>query len=113
MANVRPREAIGSGPRPPRRGVAGREGFLVRLLDKIANRQWLCGFAHRTTNRLILMDRAGGARSGGAVGLHESYDGRLRRMATGFVRDATRGGLDSRSSLHPGRPRSSQLTASG
>ena len=97
MANVRPREANGSGPRPPRRGVAGREGFLVRLVDEIANRQWLCGFAHRTANRLILIDRDGGARTGCAVGLHESYDGRLRRMATGFVRDAPPGGLDSRS----------------
>ena len=97
MAKVRPRAANVSWARPPRRGVARREGFLVRLVDGIANRQWLCGFAHRTTNRLILVDRHGGARAGCAVGLHESYDGRLRRMATGFVRDAPRGGLDSRS----------------
>jgi hypothetical protein len=113
MAKVRPREGNGSGPRPPRRGVAGREGFLVRLVDEIANRQWLCGFAHRTANRLILIDRDGGARTGCAVGLHESYDGRLRRMATAFVRDAPPGGLDSRSPRRCGPTQSRRRRATG
>jgi hypothetical protein len=104
MAKVRPREANASRPGPPRRGVARREGFLVRLVDGIANRQWLRGFAHRTTNRPILIDRDGGARRGCAVGLHESYDDTLRRMPSGFVCDAPRGGLDS-SYLAPVDPR--------
>jgi hypothetical protein len=85
-----------SWPRPPRRGVTRRKGFLIRLVDGIAHRHWLCGFAHRTTERLVLIDRDGGARTGCAVGFHEAYDGTPQRIATGFVRDAPRGGLDSR-----------------
>jgi hypothetical protein len=102
------REANASRPRPPRRGVARREGFLVRLVDGIANRHWLFGFAHRTTDRLILVDRDGGARRGCAVGLHESYDG----IATAYARPgscarARRGGRDS-SYLAPVDPRNSR-----
>ena len=90
-AHVQP---MSHGPAHHDGGVARREGFLVRLVDGIANRRWLCGFAPGTTERLVLIDRDGGRRTGCAVGGHESYDGTLRRMATGSCSDRLVGGPD-------------------
>ena len=91
-AKVRPRGANALWPRPPRRRVARREGVLVRLVDGIAHRQWLCGLAHRTTERLVLIGRDRRRRTGCAVGVHASYDGTPRRMANGSCSDRLVGG---------------------
>jgi hypothetical protein len=88
---MRPHGASASWPRPPRRRIARREGRLVRLVDGIVHRRWLCGLAHRTTERLVVLGRDGG-RTGCAVGVHESYDGTPRRMASGSCSDRLVGG---------------------
>ena len=91
-AKVRPRGANALWPRPPRRRVARREGVLVRLVDGIAHRHWLCGLAHRKTERLVLIGRDRGKRTGCAVGVHESEDGTPRRIANGSSSDRLVGG---------------------